>query len=477
MARDANDWKVIFDNWPRDTPRSGVVVSSFDEQILFVEFLTTSEFVLLERRAPDAVGARKVIIPYSEIRAVKIVEPVKLEVFEPLGFEGARPAPQSQMRSIYLDYNATTPVAESVREAMEPFFGRYYGNPSSSHAIGRACQEAIEDARNHLAAFLGCTSDEIVFTSGGTESNNLAIKGVLMRDARTSGAHLVVSAIEHPAVSEPARFLSRIGFQVSVVPCSPQGIVSAEEIERAIRPDTVLVSIMHANNEVGSIQPIREIADVCHARKVLLHTDAAQSFGKIETRVDVLDVDFLTIAGHKIYAPKGIGALYVRQGVHLEPFMHGAGHEGGLRSGTENVPYIVGLGQAAKLASRNLMDATERISALRDYLFELLRDGIGDGLVVHAGNVSRLPSTLSVSFPGVWGGDLLAKAPELCASTGAACHSGMTHMSPTLEAMGVPKEVARGTVRLSAGWNTTQEDVERAANLLIAAWDSLRGAE
>ena len=258
------------------------------------------------------------------------------------------------VRQIYLDYNATTPVAESVAKAMWPFLTEYFGNPSSGHAMGRICHEAIEDARGHVAALLGADRDEIVFTSGGTESNNLAIKGILLRDHPAADGHLVISAVEHPAVAQVAEHLMRLGYAVTVVACDSHALVDPDDVRKAIRSDTRLVSIMHANNEVGSVQMLREIAAICHERGVLLHTDAAQSVGKVRTKVDELDVDLLSVAGHKMYAPKGIGALFVRQTVDLEPVFHGAGHEKGLRPGTENVPHIVGLGAAAQAVAKHM---------------------------------------------------------------------------------------------------------------------------
>jgi len=379
------------------------------------------------------------------------------------------------MRQLYFDYNATTPIAPAVQQAMLPFLADHYGNPSSSHALGRAAHEAVEDARGHVANLLGCDPDEIVFTGGGTEANNLALKGIAFRAGRSAGGHFVISALEHPSVVEPARFLERMGFDVTVVPASGQGIVQPSAVRKAIRPDTVLVSVMHANNEVGTVQPLREIAQVCHQADVLLHADAAQSAGKLRTQVDELDVDLLTIAGHKLYAPKGIGALYVREGVALEPLLHGAGHEAGLRAGTENVAGIAGLGAAAQIAAKTLDDTAQRLETLRDRLLGLLRTAVGDGLIVHGERSPRLPNTLSVSFPGANGHELLARVPELCASTGSACHSETAAMSPTLAAMSVPAEVARGTIRLSLGWFTTEDEVERAASLLLGAWEALRG--
>ena len=378
------------------------------------------------------------------------------------------------MRWIYLDYNATTPIAPSVQEAMLPFLAERYGNPSSNHVLGRVCQEALEDARSQVASLLGADRDEIIFTSGGTEANNLAIKGVLLKHGRSGGGHLVLSAIEHAAVIEPARFLERLGYDVTLVGCNRQGVIDPRSVAAALRHDTLLVSVMHANNEIGSIQPIREIAQLCHEHEILVHTDAAQSVGKIRTHVDELEVDLLSIAGHKLYAPKGVGALFVRRGVALEPVLHGAGHEGGLRAGTENVASIAALGRACSLAAKSLAEAGERLTLLRDRLLNHLRGEIGPELMVHGEFAPRLPNTLSVSFPRVAGADLLARTPEICAATGAACHHHTTAMSPTLAAIGLEMPDARGTIRFSVGWYTTEEEIDRAANLLIAAWEDLK---
>ena len=378
------------------------------------------------------------------------------------------------MRQIYLDYNATTPIAATVQEAMLPFLGEHFGNPSSSHALGRAAHEAVEDARGQVASLLGADADEIVFTSGGTESNNLALKGILQRHSFGGDGHVVISAVEHPSIVAPARYLERMGYVVTVVPVSGQGLVQPSAVRAALRSDTVLVSVMHANNEIGTLQPLKAIAAICHEQQVLLHADAAQSVGKVRTLVDELDVDLLTIAGHKVYAPKGIGALYIRRGLAIEPLVHGAGHEGGLRAGTESVPYIVGLGRACVLAAKNLDENYERMLALRDRLWSLLQREVGDELVLHGHLAPRLPNTLSVSFPGVSGHEMLSRIPELCAATGSACHSDTAAMSPTLAAMGVESEVARGTIRLSLGWYTTEDDVDRAANLLAGAWEALK---
>ncbi len=375
------------------------------------------------------------------------------------------------MRQIYLDYNATTPIAPSVLEAMQPFLTGHYGNPSSSHALGRGAKEAIEDSRSKIGNMIGCDSGEIVFTSGGSESNNLAIKGVMFGYA-PEDAHLIISAIEHPAVIEPARFLQRLGYEVSVAPCDENGIVQASTIADLIKGNTRLVSVMHANNETGVVQPIGEISKVCHRHDVLMHTDASQSVGKIPTFIQDLDVDLLTIAGHKFYGPKGVGALYVRRGLSLESLIHGAGHENGIRAGTENTPYIVGLGQAAHLAANGLDESSVGMARLRDRLEKELCESI-PGLKINGGNVDRLPNTLSISFPMVAGGEVLARLPELCASTGAACHSTGQVESATLAAMGKGIDHIAGTVRLSCGWYTSQDEVDRVAGLLIDAWENL----
>ena len=375
------------------------------------------------------------------------------------------------MKSIYLDYNATTPIAPIVIQAMQPFLTDHFGNPSSLHSLGRAAAEAIEDSRGKIAGLLGCDSDEIIFTGGGTEANNLAIKGMMFRTGPGGRGHLVISAIEHPSVNQPAKFLERLGYDVSVVGCDEKGIVNVAELESALRDETRLVSIMHANNEIGTIQPIRKIAHICHSRNIPLHTDASQSVGKIATLVDQMEVDMLTIAGHKFYGPKGVGALYLRSGLALEPLLHGASHERGLRAGTENTPSIVALGAAAKLSRQCLDNSYDRLSKLRDRFTDLLREEIPD-LVVNGEGVNRLPNTLSVSFPGVSGQEILGRVPELQASTFSACHSGAIS-SPTLTAMGVAPDVIKGTVRLSLGWYTSQEDIDRAASLLIDAWEIL----
>jgi len=375
------------------------------------------------------------------------------------------------LKQVYLDYNATTPVAPSVFEAIEPFLTRHYGNPSSNHSVGRASAEALEDARIQVAGILAADREEIVFTAGGTDSNNLAIKGIMLSDGRPRG-HLIISNIEHPAVTMPARFLEKLGCDLTIIACNRAGVVNPDDIRRAIRPDTRLVSIMHANNEIGTVQPLAAIADVCHQQNVLLHTDASQSVGKISTHVDELGVDMLTMAGHKLYAPKGIGALYVREGIGLEPLLHGGDQENGMRGGTENTAFIVGLGHACNLANRCLDDSFERMQLLRDRLYQRLCDGIGSQLPINGGGSPRLPNTLSVQLTGCVARELLRNCHEVCASTGSACHSEAQAMSSTLAAIGLNMEQADATIRLSVGWYTSQEDVDYSADAIVGAWES-----
>jgi len=370
---------------------------------------------------------------------------------------------------IYLDYNATTPVAPEVVDAMLPFLRVHFGNPSSTHPFGRIAAQAVDQARNQVAALIGARGDEIVFTGCATEANNLALLGV----ARALGGakrHLVVSAIEHPAVMAPAQHLREEGWNLTVVPVDGFGRVSPDDIAQALRPDTALVSVMHANNEVGTIQPIREIAQVTRERGILLHTDAAQSAGKIAVDVGTLGVDLLTLAGHKFYAAKGVGALYIRQNTPVRNISFGADHEHGLRAGTENVPAIVGFGVAAKLARERLPRASSHLRELRDQLHALLIEAI-PGLILNGHPDQRLPNTLHVSFPGVSGRRLLDQASHIvAASLGSACHSEHDVVSGVLAAMGVSSVRAAGAVRLSVGTLTTPDEVSHAARGLLEAW-------
>ncbi len=370
---------------------------------------------------------------------------------------------------VYLDYNATTPVAPQVADAIAPYLHAHFGNPSSAHVYGMEARAAVERAREQVAALLGANAMEIVFTGCATEANNLAIRGVA-HALRQRGRHVVTSAIEHPSVMQPMRLLQASDLEVTVLPVDGDGRVHIGDLERALRDDTVLVSIMHANNEVGTVQPIREIATLTRARGILLHCDAAQSVGKIPVSVDVLGVDLLTMAGHKFYAPKGVGALYVRAGTPIEPLLVGADHEHGLRPGTENVPGLVGLGAAAAMAAEHLAENAAHLKVLRDRLHLCLSQAI-PGIVLNGHPDERLPNTLNLSFPGVSGQALLEHAAaDVAASVGSACHEANAAVSGVLAAMGVSSERAWGAVRLSLGIPTTIDDVERAAQALIGAW-------
>lgn len=374
---------------------------------------------------------------------------------------------------IYLDYNATTPVAPEVLEAMLPYLRDQFGNPSSAHGPGKTAAQGVAQAREQVAALIGGRPAEIVFTGCATEANNLALLGVA-RALDGTRRHLVVSAVEHPAVMEPARHLESLGWSVSVVPVDQHARVSVDQVVQSLRPDTALISIMHANNEVGTIQPVAEIARQARARGVLVHTDAAQSAGKVSVNVEELGVDLLTLAGHKFYAPKGVGALYVRAGTPMTRILHGADQEHGLRPGTENVPAIVGLGAAARLARERLPAAAAQLRQLRDRLHARLAEAIPE-LKLNGHPEERLPNTLHVSFPGVTGRALLqASASTVAASLGSACHSEHDAVSGVLAAMGIDALRASGAVRLSVGTVTTQDDVDRAAAGLIAAWQQCR---
>lgn len=370
------------------------------------------------------------------------------------------------MRHIYLDHNASTPINQIVRMAMAPFLEHAYGNPSSTHWAGQPARAAVEDARAEVATLLGAASREIIFTSGGSEANNLALKGVSFA-RRDRGRHIVTSTAEHPAILAPCAFLERIGYEVTKVPVDGQGRVDPAAVAEAMRPDTILVSIMHANNEVGTINPIAEIAKIAHDGGALIHTDAAQSVGKIETKVDALGVDLLTIAGHKLGAPKGVGALYVRNGTPIEPLIHGAGHESGRRAGTESAMLAAALGAAARVAG-DLGDMA-RVAKLRDRLWVLLQAHFGNRILLNGHPELRLPNTANISFVGRVGADLLAGLDGVAASTGAACHSGLVELSPVLKAMGIAPEVGMGAIRFSLGRSTTSEEIDTVVELIATA--------
>jgi cysteine desulfurase len=369
--------------------------------------------------------------------------------------------------TIYLDHNATTPVLPEVRDAMLPYLTERFGNPSSSHAFGRAAREAVERARRQVAALLSCAPEEIVFTSGGTEANNLAIRGVA--EARPERRHVVTSAIEHPAVAAPCAWLESHGWRVTRLGVDAEGRIRPEDVAAALDDATGLVSVMHANNETGVVQPVAAIAEAARSSGAVSHTDAAQSVGKIAVDVTRLGVDLLSVAGHKLYAPKGVGALYVRPGTPIRPLVLGAGHERGLRPGTENVASIVGLGAACERARADLVQEGARLQRLRLDLWERLRAAV-PGLALNGHPTDRLPNTLSVRFPKVSGNAVLAAAPVVAASTGSACHEGIDAAPGVIVAMGVPETEALGTVRLSLGRATTLEEIEVAARALGEAW-------
>ena len=358
---------------------------------------------------------------------------------------------------IYLDFNASTPIAPEVVAAMRLFLEEPYGNPSSGHWAGSPARKAVDKARIQVAGLLGCKASEIVFTSGGSEANNHALKGVYFA-SKNVHAHIVTTQVEHPAVINPCRFLERLGAEVTYLPVDSFGRVDPEEVRRALQPNTVLISIMHANNEVGTIQPLKEIARIANEAGILLHTDAAQSVGKINFTVRDLGVDLLSVAGHKLYAPKGVGALYIREGVSLEPLIHGASHESGRRAGTENVLLVVALGTACEMA--RTFKGKDSIRELRDFFWERLKLKFEDRVVLNGHPIERLANTLNVSFVGQVGAEILAHLPGVAASTGSACHAGSVELSPVLRAMRVAPEIGMGAIRFSLGRTTTQEEVE-----------------
>ena len=371
---------------------------------------------------------------------------------------------------IYLDHNATTPLLPEVVEAMLPYLREHFGNPSSGHVYGARARSAVEAARDRVARLLGCDDDEIVFTSGGTEANNLAIRGVA--EARLERTHVVTTAIEHPATLEPCAYLERHGHRVTRLAVDAQGRSRLDDARAAIDDATALVTVMHSNNETGVLQPVAALAALAHARGALVHVDAAQSVGKVHLDVRALDVDLASVAGHKLYAPKGVGALYVRRGTPLRPFALGAGHERGLRPGTENVASIVGLAVACEAAARDEGALAARLVRQRDALWQRLSSSV-PGLVLNGHPDERLPNTLNVRFPRATGSRVLGGAPEVAASTGSACHDGHERASSVLLAMGVPPTVALGSVRLTLGRGTTDADVERAADALVRSWRRL----
>ncbi|MBT3228936.1 MAG: cysteine desulfurase [Candidatus Marinimicrobia bacterium] len=366
---------------------------------------------------------------------------------------------------IYLDYNATTPIDPMVQEAMEPFYRSHFGNPSSNHSLGRYNRQAIDFAREQVASLLGTQPEEVIFTSGGSESNNMALKGIASR-AAVKGQHIIVSKVEHPAILNVVQYLQHQGFRISFLPVDSQGVVQPDDLDEIITSKTILVSVMHANNEIGSIQPIDELTEIAHRAGATFHTDAAQSVGKIPVDVNDLGCDLLSVAGHKLYAPKGVGVLYKKTGIDLEPLLHGADHENGMRAGTENVAQIVGLGMAAEIASQKLESEMLRLKNLRDRLQASLKQAFPE-IRINAVSTPRLPNTLSVSFAQLNALDILANLEEVMISAGAACHSGDGKGSGVLEAMHIPLNYQLGTIRISLGRFCDESIVQQASAILI----------
>jgi cysteine desulfurase len=381
---------------------------------------------------------------------------------------------------IYLDYNATTPLDPGVVEEMKPYLSEFFGNPSSIHEIGIKAKLAVERARKQIASFLGCNVQEVVFTSGGTEANNHAIKGAAFA-LKDKANNIITSSIEHPSVSEVCRFLEEHGFSVTYLPVDEFGMINPGDLQKSICPETILITIMHANNEVGTIQPLQEISRIARKHRILFHTDAAQSCGKIPVNVEELGVDLLSLAGHKLYGPKGIGVLYVREGIRLEKMMHGADHEMNRRAGTENVMNIVGLGKACEMAMASQQSAVGSqhsgvgVKQLSDLLYEGIRESVPE-VRLNGHPEQRLPNTLSLSFPGVEASRLLAEMKGIAASAGAACHSDRTDISSVLSAMKVPMNYAIGTIRFSIGRLTTEEEIRQAVLIITESFNKLRGS-
>jgi len=374
---------------------------------------------------------------------------------------------------IYLDYNGTTPIDPEVARAIVPYLGEYFGNPSSSHAYGQAARDAVNSARERVAGLIGGSPDEIVFTACGSESDNLAILGVAMA-LRERGNHVVTQKTEHPAVLATCRYIeANFGFEVDYLPVDGAGLVDPALLARSINKNTVLVTIMHANNETGVLQPISELSAIAHEHGAIFHTDAAQSLGKIPVSVHHLGIDLLTVVGHKLYAPKGIGALYIRRGTPVHPLIHGASQENGRRAGTENVAYIAGLGIACSLANDKLETDMPRIQSLRDRLQRRLES---QGWILNGQPAPRLPNTLNISKTGLDGEEILRRTPEIAASTGAACHAGRTEPSSVLLAMGIPRDQALGALRLTLGRWTTERNVDHAAEALTRTVNSFSPA-
>jgi cysteine desulfurase len=375
---------------------------------------------------------------------------------------------------IYLDYAATTPVDPRVHQAMEPYVEHLFGNPSSIHTFGQEALAAVENARKNVAALLHADPQEIVFTGSGTESDNTAIASAC-RTFHQKGGHIITTAIEHHAVLHSCLFMKEQGFDVTLIPVGPDGIVDPADIRKSVTKKTMLISVMHANNEIGTIQPIREIGEIAKSRGICFHTDAVQTFGHIPVRVDELHADFLCLSAHKLYGPKGVGALYIHKGTPFIPLIHGGGQEKNRRSSTHNVPGIVGLGKAAELAAVEMQEEHGKILSLRDRLFEKIKQTI-DGISINGHPVNRLVNNLNLSIDGVEGESLLMRLDMegIAMSSGSACSSGSGEPSHVLLALGRQKEKARGSIRITIGRFTTKDEVDRTADVLKQAVNALR---
>lgn len=376
-------------------------------------------------------------------------------------------------RPIYLDYNATTPLDKEVIEAMRPYLEEYFGNPSSANYYGAITKNAIDKARLQVSLLLNCSPDEIVFTSGGTESNNLAIKGIALAN-KHRGNHIITSSIEHPAVIEVCKDLEKNGFEITYLPVNSFGIVDLNAVEKAIKSSSILISVMHANNETGSIQPISGISARAESGNIFVHTDAAQSLGKIPVDVQELGVDLMSVAGHKLYAPKGIGVLYIKNGVTLKKVIHGAGQEKGIRPGTENILGIVGIGKACEIAKRDFDKNHVHLIKLRNRMYYGLKENLQDNIQLNGDLDQILPNTLNLSFKGINSNELVAALNDtVVLSAGAACHSGITKISDVLLAMKVPEILAKGAIRISLGKFTTEQEIENAIDLIVKTYQRM----
>lgn len=378
------------------------------------------------------------------------------------------------MDMIYLDNSATTPLSKEVLEEMEPYFDEEFGNPSTLYRLGQRSKEAVEEARRRVAESINAKPEEIIFTSGGTESDNLAIKGIAFRD-KDDGKHIITSEIEHPAVRESLHFLESLGFDVTYLPVYEDGIVKVEDVEDAICDDTILITIMHANNEIGTVQPIAEIGEIARRNDIKFHCDAVQSFGKIPVDVEKLGVNLLSLSSHKVYGPKGVGALYVKKGTRLEPQMHGGGQERGIRSGTENVPGIVGFGRAAQLAFENLDENYDYLIGIRDSLIDKVLENVPYSYL-NGSRYDRLPNIVNFRFAAIEGESLilLLDAKGINSSTGSACSSKTLKASPILKALGLDDVDVHGSLRLSIGMENSLDDVDFVVDSIENAVNTLR---